>query len=224
MYGGGYGGNLLQGKYNTESVYAWFQKHHVRGASLIDREGVYTSKDGKYVWTVPSTVLLCLHEPLTTNQMNNRLAWYVTWISPRTGQRLKKYFMSPWSAMEFIATKAARVDPHTALISRTRPYYIVPKHRGKLPYKDAHNRTWYWCPLCMQPRRFRSVSPESFFYAQVKTWSDEKARFIWKERKLRLLHCTYCGCTNRESVFRRSNQPWEVRKFKRGARRARRRK
>lgn len=224
MYGGGYSGNLLQGKYNTEPVYAWFQKHHVRGASLIDREGVYTSKDGKHVWQVPPTVLWCLQEPLTTNQMNNRLAWYVTWVSQRTGQRLRKYFMSPWSAMEFIATKAVRVDPHTALVSRTRPYYIMPKHRGKLPHKDAHNRTWYWCPLCMQPRRFRSVSPEQFFYAQVKTWSDEKQRFIWKERKLRLLECQYCSCTNRESVFRRSNQPWEVRKFKKGARRARRRR
>jgi hypothetical protein len=76
----------------------------------------------------------------------------------------------------------------------------------------------------MQPRRFRAVTPLAEFYAVVKVWSDEKQQYIPKDRKLRLLECSYCQCTNRETVFRRSNQPWEVRKFKRGARRARRRR
>jgi hypothetical protein len=223
LYGEGVSGNLLQGRFGTPKIYAWFQNRHRRGITLLD-DGDYVSKDGKHVWTVPPTVFACITEPLANSQMNNRLAWYVTWTSPRTGQRLKKYFMSPWVAMEFIATKAARVDPHTALVSRTRPYYIPARYRGKLPHKDSKNRTWYWCPLCMQPRRFKAARPEQYFYAQVKSWSEEKQRFIWKERKLRLLECQYCGCTNRESVFRRSNQPWEVRKFKRGARRARRKR
>jgi hypothetical protein len=76
----------------------------------------------------------------------------------------------------------------------------------------------------MQPRRFRAVRPLQEFYAMVKVWSDEKKRYKWVDRKLRLLECQYCGCTNRETVFRRSNQPWEIRKFKRGVRRARRRR
>ena len=226
LYGEGVSGNLLKGRYGTERVYAWFQNRHRRGTHALDH-GVYRSADGKYTWRVPATVQLCLEEPLSNSQMNNRLAWYVTWESPRTRRRLRKYFMSPWAAMEFIATKAARVDPHAALVSRTRPYYIPTKYRGKMPYKQEHRgklRTWYWCPLCMQPRRFKAVQPATEFYAMVKMWSDEKARYVWKDRKLRLLECTYCGCTNRESVFRRSNQPWEVRKFKRGARRARRRR
>ena len=221
LYGEGVSGNLLQGRYGTEKVYAWFQQRHRRGRSLLD-DGVYRS--GNREWRVPPTVLACVELPLSNNQMSNRLAWYVTWISPRTGQRLKKYFMSPWVAMEFIATKAVRVDPHAALVSRTRPYYIVPKYRGKLPHKDAQGRTWYWCPLCMQPRRFKAVQPTQEFYAMVKKWSDEKARYIWADRKLRLLECSYCGCTNRESTFRRSNQPWEVRKFRKGTRRAKRRR
>jgi hypothetical protein len=159
--------------------------------------------------------------------MNNRIAWYVTWVSPRTGQRLRKYFMSPWLAIDFIATKAVRVDPHAALVSRQRAYDIPAKYRGKFPYKREYKgrvRTWYWCPLCMQPRRFRAARPAQEFHGQVKVWSEEKKRYVPKEHKLRLLECSYCECTNREHIFRRSNQPWEVRKFKRGVRRAKRRR
>lgn len=224
LYGEGVSGNLLQGRYGTPKVYAWLQNRHRRGVKQLE-DGVYHS--GRYSWRVPPTVQLCLKEPLANSQMNNRLAWYVTWVSPRTGQRLRKYFMSPWVGIEFIATKAARVDPHAALVSRTRPYYIPAKYRGKLPYKKQvgyRTQTWYWCPLCMQPRRFKAVRPEQEFHAVVKVWSDEKKRYVPKERKLRLLECSYCECTNRETVFRRSNQPWEIRRFKRGARRARRRK
>jgi hypothetical protein len=76
----------------------------------------------------------------------------------------------------------------------------------------------------MMPRRFRAVKPAGEFHAIVKVWSEEKQRYIPKDRKLRLLKCSYCSCTNHNSVFRRSNQPWEVRKFKKGVRRARRRK
>ena len=226
LYGEGVSGNLLQGRYGTAKIYAWFQNRHRRGTQLLDH-GEYTSADGKHVWNVPVSVQECLALPLTTGQMNNRLAWYVTWVSPRTGQRLKKYFMSPWVGMEFLATKAARVDEHAALVSRQRPYHVPAKYRGKFPHKQQYKgrmRTWYWCPLCMQPRRFRAVKPLQDFYAQVKVWSEEKQRFIWKERKLRLLECQYCGCTNHNDTFRRSNQPWEVRKFKRGVRRARRRR
>jgi hypothetical protein len=219
LYGEGVSGNLLQGRYGTAKVYAWLQNRHRRGTHLIDRRGRYKK------WKVPTTVLACINQPLITSQMNNRLAWYVTWISPRTGQRLRKHFMSPWVAIDFIATKASKVDPHAALVSRTHAYDIPPKYRGKVPYKQEYKgrmRTWYWCPLCMQPRRFRAVKPPQEFHAQVKVWSDEKQRYIPKEHKLRLLECSYCQCTNRDSVFRRSNQPWEIRKFKRGARRARR--
>ena len=224
LYGEGVSGNLLRGRYGTDKVYAWFQNRHRRGIHQLDG-GVYHS--GKHSWRVPASVVICLEEPLSNSQMNNRLAWYVTWVSPRTGNRLKKYFMSPWLAMEFIATKAVHVDPHTALVSRTRPYDVPAKYRGKFPIRQEYKgrtRTWYWCPLCMQPRRFRAVRPLQEFYAMVKVWSDEKKRYKWVDRKLRLLECQYCGCTNRETGFRRRNQPWEIRKVKRGVRRARRRR
>lgn len=231
MYGGGVSGNLLQGRFGTPKIYSWFQNRHRRGLErLVD--GCYHSDEGTkfgddHSWRIPTTVLACLELPMVNSQMNNRLAWYVTWISPKTGERLRKYFMSPWLGVHFIATKAQYVDPHAALVSRTHAYDIPIKYRGKLPRKDEVDgkiRTWYWCPLCMQPRRFRAAQPSSEFYGNVKTWSEEKQQYIPKERKLRLLECSYCGCTNRDSIFRRSNQPWDVRKFKRGARRARRRR
>jgi hypothetical protein len=235
MYGGGVNGNLLQGRFGTGQIYAWFQKRHRRGIERL-KGGVYHSDEetqfgDDHSWKVPSSMIMCLELPLNNSQMNNRLAWYATWISPKTGERLKKYFMSPWQAVHFVATKAQYVDPSAAVVSRTRAYDIPAKYRGKLPHKQEREGkrplTWYWCPLCMQPRRFRAVrvyGKLQDFHGIVKSWSDEKQTYIPKERKLRLLECSVCECTNRDTIFRRSNQPWEVRKFKKGARRARRRR
>lgn len=231
LYGGGVNGKLLQGRFGTEKVYAWFQNRHRRGTKLIE-DGVFrslkkTQFGDDHSWRVPASVVTCLSERLTPGQMNVQQPWYVTWVSPKTKERMKKRFASPWFAIEFIATKAQYVDPHASLVSRTRAYNVPAKYRGKFPVRQPHNgktRTWYWCPLCMQPRRFRAVLPLQDFFAMVKAWSETKERYEWKDRKLRLLECTYCGCTNRDTTFRRSNQPWEVRKFKRGARRAKRRR
>lgn len=232
LYGGGVNGDLLQGRYGTPKIYAWLQNRHRRGSRVLDDDGVYHSQEetqfgDDHSWRVPPTVYACLKLPVIACQMHNHKAWYATWVSPKTGERKKKYFGSAWQAIKFVATKAQYVDPHAAVVSRTRGYDIPAKYRGKMPLKQEHKgkiRTWYWCPLCMQPRRFRAVQPSQEFYAIVKTWSEEKQRFIPKDRKLRLLECSYCECTNRDSVFRRSNQPWNVRKFKRGARRAKRRR
>ena len=232
LYGGGVSGGLLQGRYGTEQVYAWFQNRHRRQHSSIDEDGYYHSDEetafgDSHSWKVPTTVRLCLRQSLTHGQINVREPWYVTWVSPKTGQRLRKRFGSPYQGIHFIATKAQYVDPHACLVSRTREYDIPPRFRGKVPRKDEKGRTWYWCPLCMQPRRFRAAKlygKLQEFHAMVKVWSEDKQRYVFKDRRLRLLECKYCGCTNRMPVFRRSNQPWEVRKFKRGARRAKRRR
>src|SRR6266700_2966382 len=201
LYGGGVNGDLLQGRFGTPKIYAWFQNRHRRGYSTVV-DGIYhsgekTSFGSSHSWKVPPTVLACLRLPIATSQMSRR-SWYATWVSPKTGQRMKKYFMSAWGAVEFIATKAQYVDPHAAVVSRPRSYDIPAKYRGKLPRKQERGGkrplTWYWCPLCMQPRRFRAVKPLTDFYAMVKVWSDENQRYDWKDRKLRLLECSYCGC------------------------------
>jgi len=76
----------------------------------------------------------------------------------------------------------------------------------------------------MTARRFRAIIPELHFFALRKEWNAEKQRYDWNERKLREMRCEFCGCTNRDPKMRRSNQPWTIRKFKPGVRRARRRK
>jgi hypothetical protein len=109
------------------------------------------------------------------------------------------------------------VDKHAALVHKNG--FDIPKEfRGKIP------APWKWCPRCMTARHFRPVQPQETFFASRKEWIDSKARYEYRDRKLRLMHCTVCGLTNRDGIMRRSNQPWEVRVFRRGVRRARRRR
>jgi hypothetical protein len=206
---------FLHGKYDTEKVYAWFQRQHKASAVLIDDDGYFHS--GEHRWRVPYGVRLCLRKPLLWTHMVKRQAWFVTWKSPKTGQRLRKYFASPWHGLVFITEKVQYVDPHAALVNRNG-YDIPAKLRGKipLPYK--------WCPRCMTARRFKAVRPQETFHAMRKEWNDDKEKYEYKDRELRLLHCPQCGLTNRDSTMRRSNQPWEKRVFKKGVRRARRRR
>jgi hypothetical protein len=105
--------------------------------------------------------------------------------------------------------------PNATIVSRARAYDVPPELRGKLPPR------WYWCPHCMKPRRYERDPENRRFDTMKKVWSKEKQRYIWKSRMVYLLVCPVCGLHERNPIFRRSNQPWEVRKFKQGARRAR---
>ena len=206
---------FLQGRYDTEKVYAWFQRQHRTGRTRIDEEGYYRS--GKHSWKVPLGVRLCLKRPLLWTHMVKQYPWYVTWVSPKTGKRLRKHFSSPFAGIHFITTKAQYVDKQAALVNKNG-YDIPPKLRGRIP------APWKWCPRCMTARRFKAVSPYQEFYAMRKEWNDAKGRYEYRDRKLRLMACTHCGCTNRDTTMRRSNQPWEIRRFKKGVRRAKRRR
>jgi hypothetical protein len=112
------------------------------------------------------------------------------------------------------------VDEDAAVVVRNG-FDMPVKLRGKFPRKLA-GRTHYWCPRCMSPRVFRRNGQE--FFAMRKEWNTEKARYEYRDRRLAVLCCTICGLTNRDPKFRRCNQPWEKRKFKRGVRKAKRRK
>ena len=205
---------FLYDRFNTEAVYAWFQRAHKAGYTRVGEDGVY--RRGPHEWKVPIGVRLCLRKPLLWTHMVKLHPWFVTWRSPKTGKRLRKYFSSPWQAIDFITTQAQYVDPRASLVNRNG-FDIPPKLRGKIP------APWKWCPRCMTARRFRAVKPDETFQAMRKEWIEEKGRYEYRDRQLRLLGCTVCGCTNRDSTMRRSNQPWEVRRFKRGVRRAKRR-
>jgi hypothetical protein len=152
-------------------------------------------------------------------QIAGRYPWYVSWQSPRNGKRLKKKFESLASAVVFVTTRAQYVDPTVTVISR-HGYDVPPKLRGKFP----HKRLGYWCPCCMDARKFYPVSPLQVIHVQKKVWNADKGKYDYKLRPVKLLRCKVCGTTNRDAKFRRSNQPWTVRKFKRGVVRARRRR
>lgn len=217
LYGAGASGNLMQGRYSTNvKVLRYIKKRHKRYGRLIDENGFFRYEGHK--WKVPFGVRLCLRRTLVNNQITVRYPWAVVWRSPKTGKRLKKYFSTPYQAIVFITTKAQYVDSRTALIARSVGYDIPPQLRGRIP------KPWKWCPNCMGARRFKAVDPQEVFFAQVKVWNEKKFIYEYRDRKLRLMRCEICGCTNRDRKFRRSNQPWETRKFKPGVRRAKKRR
>lgn len=214
FFGGGEKGNLLKGEYNTPDVYAWFQNRHSKGTSFLDKDGYY--RRNGHEWKVPYGVKQALTARLTVSQIANKYPFYVTWVSPKTGKRLKKYFMSLPHSLIFIAEKAQYVDEEACVVSR-HGFFIPRKLMGKFPRRIA-GRMHYWCPCCMAPRKFRRRGDETFF-AQRKEWSNEKNRYVWKERQLAILECPFCHITNRAHLWRKSNQPVEIRKIKKGVRR-----
>jgi hypothetical protein len=220
LYGGGDNGNFLNPRYaeNPKAI-AWFQRRHSRGALLIDADGVYRTRDGEHEWKVPYGVRVSMGHPLSFNQVIVKYPFYVIWR--QNGKRCKKYVSTMIGGIHLIATRLQYVDPQAALVSRSQPYHVPPKLRGKFPLA-RNGKTYYWCPCCMTARRFFRTGQE--FFGNKKFWSDEKGAYEWKEVKLALTQCPYCGITNREPRFRQSNQPYEVRKIKRGVRRVKRRK
>jgi hypothetical protein len=220
LYGGGDNGNLLAPRYaENPKALAWFQRRHAKGARLIDGDGVYRTRDGEHEWKVPYGVRVAINQPLVYNQVVVKYPFYVTWISK--GKRHKKFVSTMIGGIDLIARRLQYVDSHACLVSRTLPYHVPPKLRGKFPLTRGP-RTYYWCPCCMDARRFFRTGEE--FYGQKKFWSEKKGVYEWKEVKLALTRCGVCGISNREPRFRQSNQPYEIRKIKRGVRRVKRRR
>lgn len=221
LYGGGETGNLIHPDFDREDVYAWFQRRHAKGLALIDEDGFY--RRDEHEWKVPYGVREALKVRLVYNQMAVKYPFYVTWLSPKTGKRHKKFVGSIAAGIMLIATRIQYVDPEACIVSRTVPYNIPAKLRGKFPRKMGGKHV-YWCPACMAPRTFKRVKPLTEFLASRKVWSDKDDRYIWVDRKLALLQCTFCGTTNRDTKFRSCNQPYETRHIKPGVRRIKKHK
>jgi hypothetical protein len=172
---------------------------------------------------VPYGVRVALHESLVYNQVAVKYPFYVAWRSPKTSLRHKKFVSCIPAGIHLIATRLQYVDSEAYIVSRTVGYNVPPKLRGKFP-RRMNGKQVYWCPGCMTARSFRRVVPAQEFHAMKKFWNTEKLRYDWKDVPLALLRCTHCGTTNRDSKFRNSNQPYEVRKIKKGVRRVRSRR
>lgn len=221
LYGDGATGHLMRQQYRTRAtgdpkpkVQKALQKRHE--PRRVGPDNVYRFAD--HEWKVPMGVLYYWHKPLRRHQMVVLHPWSVVWRSQ--AKRLRKEFSSLPAAVHFVATRAQYADPNAAVVAK-HPYDIVPSLRGKLPRR--HNgHMYYWCPLCVTARPFFAPREERTFWVLKKRFNETRGRYEWLDRRVRILRCRVCGCTNQNAAFRRSNQPWEKRKFKRGVRRARR--
>jgi len=235
LYGSGVTGKLMQNRFRDTygrpkpKVEKLLQQAHANGQGAVGEDGVYRAHNkqgGYHEWQVPYGIRHYWAKPIRRHQMVILEPWYATWISPKTGRRLKKMFPSLHGAIHFVATKAQYVDDKAAVVSK-QGYDVPPKLRGKLPKKTLRG-TYYWCPCCVTARRFFRVVPEQTFTAFKKMWvaatPKRPGHYEPRERSMRVLYCQVCGITNRNHQWRRSNQPWETRKFKRGVRRAKRRR
>jgi hypothetical protein len=117
-------------------------------------------------------------------------------------------------AIVFVAERAQYVDSHACILNRQH-MDIPPAYRNKIP------APFKWCPRCMKPRRFHRLydylgQPQTF-YGTVKVWhvdrytrGQEVGHWEYPEKKLAMLGCEVCGCTNRDSKYRRSNQTFHT--------------
>jgi hypothetical protein len=207
----------LRMEYDREDVYAWFQRRQQKGLRRIDEKGYYHS--GEHRWRVPYGIRIALGERLLWTQMVNKYPFFVTWVSPKTGKRFRRNCMSMVHAIQFVTEQAQYVDPEASVVSK-HGFYIPRKLMGKFPRRmGPADKLHYWCPRCMQPRRFRKTGEQT---TVMKKFLDDKGDPEWKVVKLSVIDCVVCGISNRDAKFRASNQPLEVRRFKRGVTRARR--
>ena len=217
LYGSGETGRLLAGQYNqSPKVERLLQRRHKKSSTRgIGDDGVY--RHGDHEWKVPGGVRQCLKRSLIWGQVVNQYPWCVVWTGS-DGRRKRKLFSTAGGAIHFIATRAQYHDKRAAIVSRVVGYDIPLAYVNKIP------RPWRWCPYCMTARKFQRHKDNLKFNTPRKEWSNEKQRYVWRDRTLALLVCTRCGCTNKDPRMRRSNQPWETRVIKQGVRRVRRRR
>lgn len=166
---------------------------------------------------LPVGVQQALKLPLIWTQIVNRYPWKVMWIRVDNEGRRKrgqKLCTTLGGAID-IQRRAAKIVPNATIVSRVRGYDVPAPLRGSLPPR------WYWCPRCMKPRRYVRDENNEQFEAMKKVWSTDNNRYKWVARKVWLLRCPMCACTNRDPVWRRSNQPWQTRRIKPGVTRIR---
>lgn len=177
------------------------------------------SKNG---YKVPKNVEFFLQGGFVWNQVAIRYPWAVYVLIPVEGgrpKRKRRRFNNLYEAVEY-HSKVMKKYPSSGIVSLARAYELPAEWRFR---KEKLPKKWKWCPHCGVFRVFKIVHPREEFTVLKKVWSDEKQRFIFTERRVALVECQLCGHTNRSPIWRRSNQPWEVRRFKPGVKRARRR-
>lgn len=200
-------GPLLKEEFNAHRPAARVLERYQRRSA----ERALAMSNGEY--KIPLGVRVALRSEFFPVQIVHRYPWAVVWFAD--GKRYRKLQTTLASAV--VLHKQLVMDcgvKNATIISRSRGYDIPRELRGRLP------SPWKWCPRCMKPKKYQRDPEGATTHVRRKEWNSEKKRYEFRERKVWLIRCPTCGCTNRDSVFRRSNQPWELRRFKQGVTRA----
>ncbi len=171
---------------------------------------------------VPKNVEVFYSQGFTWGQIAVKKPWavYVLIKTANGTKRRRARFNNLAQAIEF--HKRASKQHSAGIVSLGRAYDLPEGWRFR---REKIPQRFKWCPHCAAFRVFKRVIPEQKFFAMVKRpTSDPKKlargiKYEWTNRQLWLTECQLCGNTNRGQVFRRSNQPWEVRRIKKGVRR-----
>lgn len=202
---------FMKGVFIGTDVEDKIRNYHERAARVA-----FSLGDEDY--KVPTGVRMVAKVPLTPGQLAHRYPWAV--VVTARGRKRRKLCTNIGHAVS--VHKELTLKGYTAyIISRSRGYDIPAAYRGRIP------KPYVWCPRCLAPRRYErqyldTGRPETFS-ALRKEPRETKGGFEFKDRILHLLRCPICGSTNRDPAYRRSNQPWETRRIKKGARRVKRR-
>lgn len=168
---------------------------------------------GENGYHIPPNVEMFNEAGYVWNQVANQKPWAVYVLVD--GKRKRRRCNNLYEAVLYHRT-IHKTHPSSGIVSMGRAYDIPSSLRFK---KAKLPKRFKWCPYCGTFRVYIRVLPEQRFFTQIKRWDEKKKQFIWVDRKLWLTECQLCGNTNRDSIFRRSNQPWELRKIKKGVKR-----
>jgi uncharacterized protein YlbG (UPF0298 family) len=157
--------------------------------------------------------------PPAANQLSHRYPWAVMWLRRDKEGELKKYKKLCVNLAEAVSVRNRLHKggiKNATVVSRARSYYIPVELIGRIP------KPWVWCPHCMKPRKYRRSGDDTIFAMKKVKVLDRRGNvsYDYRERRVALLYCPLCGCTNRNQVYRMSNQPFHKRRFKQGATRA----
>jgi hypothetical protein len=164
-------------------------------------------------YKVPRNVQVFLKQGFVWNQIAVEKPWAVYVLIG--GRRKRKRFNNLREAILF-HKKICKEHPSSGIVSLCHSYELP---RAYLVKKDKLPRKFKWCPQCAAFRVFRIHPSGEKIYAMVKVWNDTRQRYEYTDRQVWLTECQLCGGTNRNTTYRRANQPYEVRRIKKGVRR-----
>jgi Zn ribbon nucleic-acid-binding protein len=168
-------------------------------------------------YKVPKNVEFFLQGGFVWNQVAQRRPWavYVLITTPKGTTRKRKRFNNLYEAVAW-HSKIHPKYPSSGIVSLAHQYELPAEWRVR---KDKLPNRFKWCPHCGTFRVFKIKVPRETFSVLKKVWRPSKDKYDWVERTVAVIECQLCGHNNRSPVYRRSNQPWEVRRIKKGVRR-----